>query len=163
MTTGTASTTAILRRTILYTAIVAVVIAVVGGLAGYAVAGVDGLLSALAGTALAVVFAIITAVSVMFAIKQPITVFFGVVLGSWLLKIIVFIALLAFVTSLDFVQPVVLFLSMVAAIVGTLAVDVVVVMTARQTYVDTALPAQSTDAPEAPDAGRDARESGSIS
>ncbi|QEE61754.1 hypothetical protein FVA74_09345 [Salinibacterium sp. dk2585] len=127
---------AILRKTIIYTSLVAVVIAVVGGLAGYAVAGMDGLLSALVGTALAVIFAIITAVSIMIAIKQPVTTFFGIVLGSWLLKIIVFIALLALITSLDFVQPMVLFLSMVAAIVGTLAVDVVVVMTARQSYVD---------------------------
>ncbi|MBF0671438.1 MAG: hypothetical protein IR160_02500 [Salinibacterium sp.] len=126
----------ILRKTIIYTAVVAVVIGVLGGLVGYAVAGMDGLLSALVGTALAVIFAVITAISIMFAIRKPLTVFFGIVLGSWLLKIIVFIALLAFVTSLDFVHPMILFLSMVAAIVGTLAVDVIVVLTARQSYVD---------------------------
>lgn len=146
MTSSANPTAGILRKTIVYTAVVAAVIGVLGGLVGYAVAGMDGLLSALVGTALAVIFAVITALSIMFAIRKPLTVFFGIVLGSWLLKIIVFIALLALVTSLDFVHPMVLFLSMVAAIMGTLAVDVIVVLTARQTYVDpSVLPASDTE------------------
>lgn len=144
MTMPSTPTAGILRKSIVYTAILAAVIAVIGGLAGYAVAGMDGLLSALVGTAIAVVFAIITAVSIIVALRRSITAFFGIVLGSWLLKIVVFIAILALVTSLEFVHPMVLFLSMVVAIVGTLAVDVIVVLTARQPYVD---PARSqTDA-----------------
>lgn len=163
MTAASTTTTAILRKAVIYALIVALVIGVVGGLVGYAVAGMDGLLSALVGTAVAVIFAVITAISIMVAVKKPITVFFGIVLGAWLAKIIVFIALLALVTSLDFVQPVVLFLSMVAAIVGTLAVDVIVVLTARQGYVDPAVLEVDNTHDEGPSVPRNAEGPGSIS
>lgn len=165
MTSTNTGISDILRRVILYTGIVAVGIAVIGGLAGYAAAGVDGLLSALTGTAVAVVFAAITAGSIMVASKYTANTFFAIVLGAWLLKIVIFMALLALVTGLAFVVPMVLFLSMVAAIVGTLAVDVVVVMTARQTYTDESrLPNAAPGDGAAPDAaGDDARGSGSIS
>lgn len=153
MSSVTSTTRGILRRAVLLTAIVAVVIAVVGGVIGYLVVGTDGLWSALIGTGLAVVFAVITAFTLMAALNRPITLFFGIIMGSWLLKIVVFMALLALVTSLDFVHPVVLFLSVVAAVVGTLAVDTIVVMNARQSYAsNVVLPGEDRD--ETTDASR---------
>jgi hypothetical protein len=151
--------TPVLRRAIVATLALALVIAAVGGVIGYLVAGTDGLWSALIGTGLAVIFAVITGITLIAALNRPIGQFFAIIMGSWLLKIVVFMALLAVVTSLEFIHPMVLFLSVVAAVVGTLAVDVVVVMTARQSYVsDVVLPGESAstdataprDTPDAP-------------
>lgn len=138
------TTREILRRAVLYTGIVALVIGVVGGVLGYLTVGTDGLWSALMGTGLAILFAVITAVSILAALKYTVTVFFGIIMGAWLLKAVIFMILLAVVTELEFVHPMVLFLSVVAAIVGTLAVDVIVVLGARQSYASNViLPGES--------------------
>lgn len=129
-----------------YTAVLALVIAVVGGGVGYLVAGADGLWSALLGTALAVVFAAITAVSMLVAIRFELAAFFGIVMGAWLLKLVIFIALLLLVRDQPFVNDVVLFLSLVVSIVGTLAIDALVVVRGRLSHVsDATLPAAPRD------------------
>lgn len=131
----------VLRRVLKYTAVLAVVIAVLGGAAGYLAAGADGLWSALIGTGMAVLFAGITAASIIVALRFSLTVFLGIVLGAWLVKAALFIVLLVVVRDLPIIDPLVLFLSLVAAIVGTLAIDVVVVVRARMPYPGTvALP-----------------------
>lgn len=134
MTSAPVSARGVLLRALTLTLILAALIAVVGGAIGYAVAGTDGLLSALIGTGLAIVFAAITTVTLLAAIKMSFNAFFGVVLGSWLVKAVLFIALLAVVKGLPFVQPMVLFLSICAAVIGTLAIDVVVAMKSRMPY-----------------------------
>lgn len=129
-----------------YTAVLALVIAVVGGGVGYLVAGSDGLWSALLGTALAVVFAAITAASMLVAIRFELAAFFGIVMGAWLLKLVIFIALLLLVRDQPFVNDVVLFLSLVVSIVGTLAIDALVVVRGRLSHVsDATLPAAPRD------------------
>ncbi|GAA0959679.1 hypothetical protein [Frigoribacterium faeni] len=129
-----------------YTAVLALVIAVVGGGVGYLVAGADGLWSALLGTALAVVFAAITAASMLVAIRFELAAFFGIVMGAWLLKLVIFIALLLLVRDQPFVNDVVLFLSLVVSIVGTLAIDALVVVRGRLSHVsDATLPAAPRD------------------
>nr|BFF13650.1 hypothetical protein GCM10025699_49530 [Microbacterium flavescens] len=113
---------------------------------GYLVAGADGLWSALLGTALAVVFAAITAASMLVAIRFELAAFFGIVMGAWLLKLVIFIALLLLVRDQPFVNDVVLFLSLVVSIVGTLAIDALVVVRGRLSHVsDATLPAAPRD------------------
>jgi hypothetical protein len=129
-----------------YTAILALVIAVVGGGAGYLAAGTDGLWSALLGTGLAVLFAGITAASMLVAIRFELAAFFGIVMGAWLLKLVIFIALLVLVRDQSFVDDVVLFLSLVVSIVGTLAIDALVVVRGRLSHVsDATLPPAPKD------------------
>jgi hypothetical protein len=129
-----------------YTAILALVIAVVGGGAGYLAAGTDGLWSALLGTGLAVLFAGITAASMLVAIRFELAAFFGIVMGAWLLKLVIFIALLVLVRDQPFVDDVVLFLSLVVSIVGTLAIDALVVVRGRLSHVsDATLPPAPKD------------------
>lgn len=124
-----------------YTAVLALVIAVVGGGAGYLAAGTDGLYSALLGTALAVLFAGITAASMLVAIRFELAAFFGIVMGAWLLKLVIFIVLLVLVRDQPFVDDVVLFLSLVVSIIGTLAIDALVVVRGRLSHVsDASLP-----------------------
>jgi len=133
-------------KILVWTGVLAVVIAVVGGGVGYAVAGSDGLWSALVGTALAIVFAMITALSMLVAIRFRLAGFFGIVMGLWLLKLVIFIALLVLVRDQPFVEPVVLFLSLVVSIVGTLVIDAWVVVRGRLAHAsDVQLPAAPQD------------------
>jgi len=136
----------IFTKILTYTGLLALAIAVVGGGVGYLTAGSDGLWSALLGVALAVVFAGITASTMLVAIRFRLAAFFGIVMGAWLLKLVVFIVLLVVVKDQPFVDDVVLFLSLVVSIVGTLAIDALVVVRARLPHVsDAELPAAPRD------------------
>ena len=129
-----------------YTGFLALAIAVVGGGLGYALAGTDGLWSALVGVALAVVFAGITAASMLIAIRFRLAAFFGIVMGAWLLKLVIFVVLLVLVKDQPFVNDVVLFLALVVSIIGTLAIDALVVVRGRLGNVsDAVLPPAPQD------------------
>ncbi|TFD31265.1 hypothetical protein E3T49_06895 [Cryobacterium cryoconiti] len=133
--------TAVLR----YTGFLAIAIAIVGGGLGYLFASTEGLISALIGTALAVLFASITAVSIIGAMRFDIAAFFGIVMGAWLLKIVVFIVILALLRDASFVQTTVLFITVIAGAVGTMLVDVLVVFRSRLGYVNDAVLPNNTD------------------
>lgn len=129
-----------------YTGALALVIAVVGGGLGYLFAGTDGLWSALVGVGLAILFAAITAASMLVAIRFTLGAFFGIVMGAWLLKLVIFIVLLVLLRDQPFVNDVVLFLALVVSIIGTLAVDALVVVRGRLSYVsDATLPPAPQD------------------
>lgn len=140
------SATPILRKALIQGAWLALGIAVVGSVIGWFVAGGTGVLSALVGTAMAAVFLGITSASIILASRSSKSdmlspAFFGIVLGGWLLKFVVFLALVFLLRDQPWVHPVVLFLSIVAGVVGSLVVDVVVVATSRVPYVsDITLP-----------------------
>ena len=137
----------VMKKVLVYGALLAVAIAVVGSIIGYLVAGGSGVASALVGTALAVVFLAITALSILVAGKYSITVFFGIVMGAWLLKFVLFLVIVFLLKDLPWVHTVVLFLSIVAGVVGTLVVDVVVIAKSRMPYVsDISLPGDGDDA-----------------
>lgn len=130
----------ILKRILAYGGILALVIAVAGSVVGFLVAGGTGVISALIGTAIAVVFLGITAASIVLATKvahgQLLSgAFFGIVMGAWLLKFVVFFILIVLLKDQPWVQTTVLFLSLVVAVLGTLVVDVVVIARSRLGYV----------------------------
>jgi hypothetical protein len=135
------SATLVLRRALVYGAWLALAIAVVGGVVGGLVAGGSGILSALVGTAMAAVFLGITSGSILLATRATkfdmfSPVFFVIVLGGWLLKFVLFLVLVFLTRDQPWVQPTVLFLCIIAAVIGSLAVDVVVVARTRQPYID---------------------------
>lgn len=137
----------ILRRALIYGLILAVVIAVLGSAIGYLVAGQSGLLSALIGAGVTALFMGFTAASILIASRvtagEPTSVlFFGIILGTWLLKFVVFIAIILSLRDQPFLEPRVLFFSILAAVIGSLIVDVVAFLTSRVPYVgDVELPA----------------------
>ncbi|GAB3123747.1 hypothetical protein [Glaciibacter psychrotolerans] len=136
----------IFRRILIYGSVLSLAIAVVGAIVGGLVAGGTGVVSALVGTAMAVVFMGITAASLLLANKfagseAAIGAFFGIVMGGWLLKFVVFLVLVVLLKGQPWVDPTVLFLSIIAGVVGSLVVDVVVIMKSRMTYTsDVTLP-----------------------
>jgi hypothetical protein len=131
---------AILGRALAYGAILTVVIAVLGSVIGFLVAGTPGLISALIGAGLTALFMGFTAGSIVLASRATngdpsSTLFFGIVLGAWLLKFIVFIAILVVLRGQPFLEPLVFFFAILAAVIGSLVVDVLAFVRARESYV----------------------------
>jgi hypothetical protein len=106
-------------------------VAVVGGLIGLLAASVAGLVSALIGAAMALVFVSLTALSVRLGAKLSLGGFFGVVLGGWLVKLIGFIVLVLLLKGATFIVGWVLFVSLVGAVIGSLILDSVLVLRSR--------------------------------
>jgi hypothetical protein len=111
-------------------------IAAIGGLIGTLTAGAPGLLSALIGAGMTFVFVSITAASVWVGGKLPINAFFGVVMGAWLLKLVLFIVLVRLLLGVKEINGPVLFFTLIASIMGTLVVDALVVTKARMPIVE---------------------------
>ncbi|MCU1584508.1 MAG: hypothetical protein JWM49_1064 [Microbacteriaceae bacterium] len=141
----------ILKRILAYGGILAIAIAIVGSIVGFLVAGSVGLVSAIIGTVMAVVFLGITAASIVLATRVAkgdllSVAFFGIVMGAWLLKLIIFIVLIVLLKDQQWIQTQVLFLTVVVAVIGTLVVDVVVIARSRLPYVsDVELPGDRSD------------------
>lgn len=149
MTTDRPSTAApVLRRALVYGAIVSFAIAVIGSVAGALVAELPGMLSALIGAGMGFVFLGLTAASILLAdrvtgsdLLSP--AYFGIVIGSWIIKFVVFLVLVFSLRDAAFVEPTVLFITLVAAVVGGLVTDMVAVTRSRVPYVsDVRLPSK---------------------
>ncbi|MDQ1606582.1 MAG: hypothetical protein QOJ18_949, partial [Microbacteriaceae bacterium] len=139
----------VLKRILAWGGILAAVIAVGGSILGFLAAGVPGIVSALIGTAMALIFLGITSLSVVVASKYDMIVFFAIVMGAWLLKFVLFLVLVIILKDQPWIQTTVMFLSLIVAVVGTLVVDVVVIARSRMPYVsDIALPGDPDDKPE---------------
>ncbi len=142
------SVTPILTRALRYGGIWAVTVAVVAGVIGFLVAGIPGLLGGLFGALLAAVFLGLTAGSMLFAgrvTKGDTTspTFFGIVLGVWLLKLVVFVVAAILFRRIDWIDAYVFFFAVIAAVLGSLVADIVAFLTARVPYVsDVVLPGE---------------------
>jgi hypothetical protein len=106
-------------------------IAALGSTIGWLLAGSNGLTSALIGAGLTLIFSTMTALSVYFGGKLSLGVFFGLVMGGWLVKLVVFMAIVAVLKNAVFINGPVLFFTLVASILGTLAIDAVSVTRSR--------------------------------
>lgn len=123
-----------------YGAILTAFILVVGGLVGYLIGGVPGLVSAVIGAGVTAVFMGFTAASVLLAAKvtngdglNPL--FYGIVLGVWLLKIIAFFVIMLALSNVAWLDRSILFVSVIVAVAGSLVVDMVAFARARVPYV----------------------------
>jgi len=140
------SATPILKRVVLWGGILGVGIAVLGSIIGLLVDAQRGLVSALIGAAIAFGFVAITAVTVLAGIRtskgdmlHP--SFFAIVLGGWFAKFVVFLVIIVLLKDQPWINPVVLFLTVVIGVAGSLVVDVVVIARSRLPYVsDVTLP-----------------------
>ena len=141
----------VLRKALTWGGVLAGVIAIVSAALGFVFDGTSGLASGLIGTLMAVVFMGITAASILVANRFAgsdlfVGAFFGIVLGGWLLKFIVFIVLVVVLRDASWLNPTVLFLSLVAGVIASLVVDVLVVAKSRIPYAsDVQLPKPPVD------------------
>jgi hypothetical protein len=129
-------------------------IAIIGSLLGYLVAGYLGVFSALMGAGLALVFMGLTAVSMIVASRLPSDApppdvrFFGIVVGAWFVKLLVFLGVLIWLRGQTWLDPMVFFLVSIAAVIGLLTVDLFALQTSRVPYVDVALPGEEPKSSE---------------
>ena len=129
------SSVPILKRTLVYGFLYAAAIALVGGAIAWLAVGPIGALSVVIGAVMAAVFLGITAISILVAIKYDIVAFFAIVLGAWLLKFVLFLVLAVALRDQPWISLTSLFLALIAGVVGSLVVDVVVVMKTRMPYI----------------------------
>ena len=109
-------------------------ITVVGSGIGFLVAGQSGVLAAITGGGAAFVFTALTALSLLLGSKLGLGGFLGIVLGGWLIKMVLFLVLFSALTRADWLtfesRPVVFF-TVVAAVIGGLVLDTLIVTKAR--------------------------------
>lgn len=117
-------------------ALLVLVVAVLGSVTGYLFAGINGVLSALTGAGLALLFSGLTILSVSLGSKLPLGGFYGLVLGGWLLKLVLFAVVLGLLQDAEFVSGPVLFFALVGAILGGLGIDSYVALKARIPVVE---------------------------
>jgi hypothetical protein len=125
----------VLRRALVGGIAVSLAIGVVAGLVGLLVAGPGGLASGLVGAGFAFLFLGLTITGLMVSNRligstDPVPALV-VVLSSWFAKVVLFIVAMVVVGRQPWVQPMVLFLSLVVAVMAFLVLDVVVVARAR--------------------------------
>jgi len=109
-------------------------ITLLGSGIGFLIAGQSGVLAAITGGGAAFVFTALTALSLLLGSKLGLGGFLGVVLGGWLIKMVLFLVLFSALTRADWLtfesRPVVFF-TVVAAVIGGLVLDTLIVTKAR--------------------------------
>jgi len=144
------SVTPLLTRSLRYGAVVALAVAVLGGGIGWLVAAGPGLAGGLLGSALAAVFLGLTAASILVAgrvTKGDLTSpgFFGILMGVWMLKLVLFFVLSLWLRTQDWIDPGAFGLTAIGAVLGLLIADVVAFQRSR-VPLDVALPGAETPA-----------------
>lgn len=136
----------IAKRALLAGVVVTSIIAIVAATAGALISDLAGMLGAFVGAALGFALLGLTPLSIMWGFKlgkgdvlSP--GFFSAVLGTWLLKFVVFLAAVFWLGDQVWLDRTVLFVTIVASVVATLVTDLVVVAKSRMPYVsDVTLP-----------------------
>lgn len=139
---------AVIRKAVFWGVIWTSLVTIIASVAGALVADLAGMLGALLGGGIGFVFLALTPLSIIWGLKagkgnvlEP--GFFAVVLGIWLGKFVLFLALVFWLGDLDWAHRETLFLTIVASLLVGLATDVVVVIRSRMPYVDVELPGPS--------------------
>jgi uncharacterized membrane protein YeaQ/YmgE (transglycosylase-associated protein family) len=141
------SSSPIMTLALKYGAVVAAVVAVAGGVLGYLVAGVPGLLGALVGAGLSAVFLGLTTVSMLIAGRvtrgdSTNPLFYAIVLGVVGVKLVLFLVLALWLRGQTWMDPAAFAFTAIAAVIGSLIADAVALTRARVPYVDVTLPGE---------------------
>ncbi|WP_433613343.1 hypothetical protein [Prescottella agglutinans] len=127
--------TAALRRGLRYGALALIALAVGGVIIASLFAGVAGLWGALIGAAVGGGFILCTALAVLLTAKLPAVTAGAVLLGSWLLKMILAIAVLAILDPLDFYNREAMVIVIVLSLVIVLGAETYGVLQTKVPYV----------------------------
>lgn len=118
------------------TLLLAAAIAALGSLIGVLVYGLPGVFSSLIGAAVAGLFGSLTILSIRFGSKLGLNGFYALVLGGWLIKLVLFAILLALLQGASFISGPMFFFAVVASVLGGLAVDSYLVLSAKLPVVE---------------------------
>ena len=136
----------IAKRALLAGVVVTSIIAIIAATAGALISGLAGMLGAFVGAALGFALLGLTPLSIIWGFRlgkgdvlSP--GFFSAVLGTWLLKFVVFLAAVFWLGDQEWLDRLVLFITIVASVLASLVTDLVVVARSRMPYVsDITLP-----------------------
>lgn len=132
----------VLLRALRLELIATVLLAVIFGVIGYLVSGTPGIIGGLLGVVISGIMACLTVGSIAFAnhkfIADPnfVVIFFGIVAGGWLIKLVAFVVLLIALKYQTWLDPKIFFFGLVAGVIVSLAIDAFVVLKSRVPYVD---------------------------
>lgn len=145
--------TVIIRRALRYGTILTVAILIVGSIIGWLVGGERGLVSALLGTGITALFMAVTAVSFVIAdrvakLPEGIGIYYGIILGTFLLKFVIFLVLILLLRGAHWLNPTVFGFTTIAAVLGTLIVDSLAVLRGGVPYVNVRLPGEGPNPAE---------------
>ncbi len=121
----------VFSRALVFTSVSTAAIAVISGTVGLIFFGTDGLLSAAIGAAMALVFSALTVLSIWLGGRYSLGVFFGAVMGGWLLKLVLFLGLTVALRGAHFLVRPLFFFTVVAAILASLVIDAFIATKAR--------------------------------
>ncbi|WP_261164833.1 hypothetical protein [Microbacterium sp. Marseille-Q6965] len=134
------------RAGLIWTTAAGVVVLVAAAVIGLLVDGSQGLWSGVLGALIGALFPIITVASMLFGNRwygtpRFLTMFFGITMGVFIVKVIVFLIAIAVVVGLPWVNLLVFYFALVAAAVASLVIDVITVTRMRISGAsDVALP-----------------------
>lgn len=140
------SSTPILRAALTWGLIVGAAVAVIAAVVGALVAGPDGVWSGVIGATVGVVFPALTALSILVANRwygqeMFLPIYFGIVMGGWVLKFALVLVALLVISRIEWIVSPIFFFALVAAAIGAITVDIVVMARMRLPHVsDTTLP-----------------------
>lgn len=126
----------ILMRAMRWGIIASVALIFVFGVIGWFVSGTTGLVGGVLGAAFAGIFLAMTIGSITFANRfiqsdMYVVAFFGIVMGTWVLKFVAFLVAAVLLRDEPWLNPTVLFLGVVAGVIVSLVIDVVIVAKSR--------------------------------
>jgi hypothetical protein len=130
----------VLQRAMRWDFVAAAIVAAGGAVLGGLFAGAIGAVSGVIGGAVVAALTAITASAIHIAGRRATgpenaVVFIALVAGSWLIKLIVFIALAITLRGQSWIQPTTLFLTIIVGVAVSLVVEVVIVARSRVLYV----------------------------
>lgn len=126
----------VMKSSLKWSLILAVVVGFVGATVGVIVAGGPGVAGAFWGAGMALVFTGLTTLSIRVGAHFSPPVFAGIVLGSWMVKMVLFIVLVIVLGHASGINGPVLFFSLVTVMLGTLVIDAITLVRSRVPYVN---------------------------
>ncbi|HWS59127.1 MAG TPA: hypothetical protein VN257_11350 [Actinotalea sp.] len=129
---------AVFRRALRDMLVLVAVLAVVGSVVGWLVAGPAGLWAALIGTAITLVFSGTTVLSMLRTSRSSATTTGAVILGAWLAKMFLLVVVFAVLDGLDFYSREVLVAVVLVGVLGSALLDYRAVVRGRVPYTSPA-------------------------
>jgi len=133
------SLSTVMARVLKLGSLLVLAIALLGSLVGFLVIGISGVYAALIGSGAAFLFTALTALSVLIGSKLNLAGFLGAVLGGWLVKRVLFLIGFSMLNRAEWLtresRPIVFF-TVVAAVIGGLVIDTMIVSKARLTATE---------------------------
>jgi hypothetical protein len=133
------SLSTVMARVLKLGSLLVLAIALLGSLIGFLVIGTSGVYAALIGSGAAFLFTALTALSVLIGSKLNLAGFLGAVLGGWLVKMVLFLIGFSMLNRAEWLtresRPIVFF-TVVAAVIGGLVIDTMIVSKARLTATE---------------------------